>query len=51
VGFLPSLIGGATSVANTAILADKATEFGEYLVDNPWTLAIVGGVVLLVLFR
>jgi hypothetical protein len=48
-GFLPSLVGGATSVANTAILADKVTEFGEYLVDNPWALVAVGGVVYLIL--
>jgi hypothetical protein len=50
-GFLPSLVGGATSVANTAILADKVTEFGEYIVDNPWALVAIGGVVYLVLRR
>jgi hypothetical protein len=48
-GFLPSLVGGATSVANTAILADKVTEFGEYVVDNPWALVAIGGVIYLIL--
>jgi len=51
VGFLPNLINGATQVGTTAVLADTFKEVSEYLVDNPWSLAIIGGVVLLVVLR
>lgn len=51
VGFLPSLVNGATQVGTTAVLADTFKEVTEYLVDNPWSLAIIGGVVLLVVLR
>jgi hypothetical protein len=56
--FLPSVInqaGGvasaAANVANTAIITDAVKEFGEYLVDNPWALAVIGGVVVIFLIR
>ena len=51
VGFLPSLVNGATQVGTTAVIADTFKEVSEYLVDNPWSLAIIGGVVLLVVLR
>jgi hypothetical protein len=38
-------------VANTAIITDAIKEFGEYLVDNPWALAVIGGVVVIFLIR
>ena len=51
VGLLPSVIGGATQVGTAAVAADAFKEVTEYLVDNPWSLAIIGGVVLLVVLR
>ena len=49
--FLPSLINTAGGVANTAVITDAIKEFGEYVVDNPWALAVIGGVVVIFLIR
>ena len=51
VGLLPSVIGGVTQVGTAAVAADAFKEVTEYLVDNPWSLAIIGGVVLLIVLR
>ena len=50
-GFLPSLIDKAGDVVNTKIIGDTIKDIGEYIVDNPWALAVIGGVVVIFIMR